>query len=187
MTLWRQRTGRARITIRDFPISESFLLSKFQNCFPNLASFLFSILYRFGFFSNSRLSPFSNSLPFPILSCFTFRFSPIPRLSLSRSKTQLDGVEDLSGKVDSFLNDDKATPEQVREVADQCLSATMNLDTGGIEDLASQINVAISQLTDVDRINQVGRDCIRLDRIGLDWIVMGLARIGSYCIWITGI
>ena len=49
----------------------------------------------------------------------------------------------MSAKIDGFLTDDKATPEQVKSVAYECLNATMTMDTSQIKSLAEDINKAI--------------------------------------------
>jgi coxsackievirus/adenovirus receptor len=64
----------------------------------------------------------------------------------NRSKSEVERVEILSTRINAFLNDgDKATPEQVKGVAYECLNATMTMDTAQIQGLAEQINVAIGQ------------------------------------------
>ena len=55
-------------------------------------------------------------------------------------------MNQLSEKMDSFLNDDKATPEQVKESAYECLNATMTMDTAQIRSLAEEINTAIGKM-----------------------------------------
>jgi len=71
----------------------------------------------------------------------------------NRSMGELDQVNILTAKIDEFLNDDKATPEQVKSVAYECLNATMTMDTTQIQSLAEEINTAIESVTDVDKIN----------------------------------
>lgn len=71
-----------------------------------------------------------------------------------RSTNEMDMVKDLSGKVDAFLTDEKASPEQVREVAYQCLNATMTMDNSQIQEIAEKINIAIGSVTDVEQINK---------------------------------
>ncbi len=66
-------------------------------------------------------------------------------LAFVRSMSELDQVNILTKKMDSFLTDDKATPEQVKESAYQCLNATMTMDTDQIRSLAEDINTAISK------------------------------------------
>jgi coxsackievirus/adenovirus receptor len=63
----------------------------------------------------------------------------------NRSKSEMERVEVLSTRINAFLNDDKATPEQVKSVAYECLNATMKMDTSQIQGLAEQINEAIGQ------------------------------------------
>merc|ERR1712038_612972 len=50
--------------------------------------------------------------------------------------------------------DDSATPDQVKDVANQCLNAEMTMDAAKIQGLADQINEATEAVTDVDKINQ---------------------------------
>jgi len=70
-----------------------------------------------------------------------------------RSTNEMDKVTELSDKVDEFLNNENATPEQVKEVAKECLGATMELDNSQIQNIADQINSAIVSVTDVNKIN----------------------------------
>ena len=63
-------------------------------------------------------------------------------------------VDDLSKKIDDFLTENSATPEQVKDIANECLSAEMTMDAAQIQDLADQINEATASVTDVDKINQ---------------------------------
>ena len=51
----------------------------------------------------------------------------------------------LSDQIDSFLGSDKATPEQVKKVAYECLNATMTMDTSQVQNLAEEINKAIGE------------------------------------------
>lgn len=59
--------------------------------------------------------------------------------------SELEQVNILSGKIDSFLEDNKATPDQVKAVAYACLNATMTMDTSQIQLLAEEINTAIGK------------------------------------------
>ena len=52
----------------------------------------------------------------------------------------------LTKKIDDFLEDDNATPEQVKDVAEECLKAEMTMDTAAIQRLASQINEATGKI-----------------------------------------
>ena len=51
-------------------------------------------------------------------------------------------MDSLTKKIDEFLQDDNATPEQVKNVANECLKAEMTMDAAEIQDLANQINEA---------------------------------------------
>ena len=59
-----------------------------------------------------------------------------------RSKTESDSVDELMQKIDNFLSAEHATPEQVKEVAQQCLDSEMTMDAEQIKTLADQINAA---------------------------------------------
>ena len=59
--------------------------------------------------------------------------------------SELDQVNELTQKIDNFLTDDKATPEQVKGSAYECLNATMTMDTTQIRSLAEDINTAIGE------------------------------------------
>jgi chromosome segregation ATPase len=72
----------------------------------------------------------------------------------NRSQSESERVELLTGKIDEFLEADNATPEQVKNVAEECLQAEMTMDTAEIQDLANEINKATGSVTDVDKINQ---------------------------------
>merc|ERR1719347_272671 len=72
----------------------------------------------------------------------------------NRSQSESERVDLLTKKIDDFLEDDNATPEQVKDVAEECLKAEMTMDTAAIQRLASQINEATGSVTDVDKINQ---------------------------------
>lgn len=47
----------------------------------------------------------------------------------------------------------KATPEQVKSVAYECLNATMTMDTAQIQSLAEEINTAIGKLNSLITLN----------------------------------
>ena len=63
-------------------------------------------------------------------------------------------VDELNQKIEKFLTDNSATPQQVKEIANECLNAEMTMDAAQIQDLADQINEATASVTDVDKINQ---------------------------------
>ena len=71
-----------------------------------------------------------------------------------RSQGESDQIDELTKKIEKFLTDNSATPEEVKEVANDCLAAEMTMDAAQIQELADQINVATSSVTDVDKINQ---------------------------------
>ena len=62
-----------------------------------------------------------------------------------RSLSELNQVNMLSNKIDSFFKSEKATPEQVQGVAYECLNATMTMDTSQVQNLAEEINKAIGR------------------------------------------
>lgn len=72
----------------------------------------------------------------------------------NRSQSESERVESLTTKIDEFLQDDNATPEQVKNVANECLQAEMTMDAAQIQALADQINTATESVTDVDKINE---------------------------------
>merc|ERR1719277_2312618 len=72
----------------------------------------------------------------------------------NRSQSESERVDLLTKKIDDFLEDDNATPEQVKDVAEECLEAEMTMDTNEIQQLANKINEATGSVTDVDKINQ---------------------------------
>merc|ERR1712198_172355 len=72
----------------------------------------------------------------------------------SRSQGESEMVDELNKKIEKFLTDNSATPDQVKEVANECLNAEMAMDAGEIQDLADQINEATATVTDVDKINE---------------------------------
>jgi len=74
-----------------------------------------------------------------------------------RSQSESDRVETLTTKIEDFLQDDNATPEQVKNVANECLKAEMKMDAAQIQDLANQINEATDSVTDVENINNETR------------------------------
>jgi len=72
----------------------------------------------------------------------------------ARSEGESNMVDELSKKIDDFLTENSATPEQVKDIANECLTAEMTMDAAQIQDLADQINEATASVTDVDKINQ---------------------------------
>merc|ERR1719410_3118969 len=72
----------------------------------------------------------------------------------SRSQGESDMVDELTQRIEKFLTDNSATPEEVKEVASDCLAAEMTMDAAQIQELADQINVATASVTDVDKINK---------------------------------
>ena len=71
-----------------------------------------------------------------------------------RSQGESDLVDELTQRIEKFLTDNSATPEEVKEVASDCLAAEMTMDAAQIQELADQINVATASVTDVEKINQ---------------------------------
>lgn len=78
-----------------------------------------------------------------------------------RSQSESDQVDALTKKIDDFLDGKHATPEQVKEVARECLDSTMTMDANQIKDLAEQINAATGDslnmyliITDLRRLRQ---------------------------------
>lgn len=72
----------------------------------------------------------------------------------TRSQTESDRVDELTKQIDDFLGAEHATPEQVKEVARQCLDSEMTMDAAQIKALADQINAATDSVKNVDAINQ---------------------------------
>merc|ERR1719458_2380191 len=72
----------------------------------------------------------------------------------SRSQGESDQVDEQTKRIEKFLTDNSATPEEVKEVASDCLAAEMTMDAAQIQDLADQINEATDSVTDVEKINQ---------------------------------
>jgi laminin beta 1 len=72
----------------------------------------------------------------------------------NRSLSESDRVDDLTKKINAFLGGKHATPEQVKEVAQDCLNSEMTMDANQIKALAAQINAATDSVKNVDRINQ---------------------------------
>ena len=64
-----------------------------------------------------------------------------------RSQSESEQVDALTKKIDDFLGAQHATPEQVKEVAQECLDSKMLMDADQIKDLAEQINSATGKFT----------------------------------------
>ena len=56
-------------------------------------------------------------------------------------------MDELTEKIDVFLKAEHATPEQVKEVAQECLDSEMLMDADQIKALADQINAATGKPT----------------------------------------
>jgi len=69
-----------------------------------------------------------------------------------RSMGELQQVSVLTEKIQTFTTSDKATPENVKELADQCLAAELRLDDSTITDIAQKIEAAIANVADVEGI-----------------------------------
>jgi hypothetical protein len=54
-------------------------------------------------------------------------------------------VDELTKQIDDFLGAEHATPDQVKEVARQCLDSEMTMTGAQIKALAEQINDATSK------------------------------------------
>merc|ERR1719507_587916 len=72
----------------------------------------------------------------------------------TRSQSESEQVDALTKKIDDFLDAQHATPEQVKEVAQECLDSKMLMDADQIKDLAEQINSATDSVKNVEKINQ---------------------------------
>lgn len=64
----------------------------------------------------------------------------------SRSQSESEQVDELTEKIDVFLKAEHATPEQVKEVAQECLDSEMLMDADQIKALADEINAATGKL-----------------------------------------
>merc|ERR1712192_301414 len=73
---------------------------------------------------------------------------------MGRSQSESEQVDGLTKKIDDFLGAQHGTPEQVKEVAQECLDSKMLMDADQIKDLAEQINSATDSVKNVDKINQ---------------------------------
>merc|ERR1712241_174190 len=61
----------------------------------------------------------------------------------SRSQGESEMVDELTKKIDKFMTDDSATPEQVKDVANQCLNAEMTMDVDKInQETATHLRTA---------------------------------------------
>jgi len=69
-----------------------------------------------------------------------------------RSVEELERSNSLTQKIEEFTNDEKASPASVQALANECLSAELNLDQSEIERLAVGINNAVVGVPDVDEI-----------------------------------
>ena len=69
-----------------------------------------------------------------------------------RSVNELEQSSNLSERIDTFTSDEKATPENVQELAQECFQAQLDLDESEIQTLALQINNAIVGVANVDQI-----------------------------------
>ena len=65
---------------------------------------------------------------------------------LARSHSESEQVDELTEKIDVFLKAEHATPEQVKEVAQECLDSEMLMDADQIKALADEINAATGKL-----------------------------------------
>lgn len=72
----------------------------------------------------------------------------------NRSQSESDRVDELTKKIDDFLGGKHATPEQVKEVAQECLNSEMTMDAEQIKTLAAQINDATDSVKNVQKINE---------------------------------
>ncbi|XP_040566371.1 laminin subunit beta-1 isoform X1 [Lepeophtheirus salmonis] len=72
----------------------------------------------------------------------------------NRSAGEMTRINELLEKIKEFTEGEKATPEDVKKLANECLAAEMSLDASEIQNLAGQINEAISSVTNVDQILQ---------------------------------
>merc|ERR1711973_521498 len=72
----------------------------------------------------------------------------------TRSQSESEQVDELTKKIDVFLKAEHATPEQVKEVAQECLDSEMLMDADQIKALADEINAATDSVKNVDKINQ---------------------------------
>ena len=75
------------------------------------------------------------------------QFENIYNQILARSQSESEQVDELTEKIDVFLKAEHATPEQVKEVAQECLDSEMLMDADQIKALADQINAATGKPT----------------------------------------
>jgi len=86
-----------------------------------------------------------------------------------RSVEELERSTTLSGQIDEFSNAEKASPESIQALANECLSAELNLDQDAIEQMAVDINNAIVGVPDVDQIlADTGDDVINAEKLKND-------------------
>lgn len=87
----------------------------------------------------------------------------------NRSLGEMERVDALTENIDSYMTDDKATPEQVQDLAEQCMAATMDLDSSAITGLSVEINEAIGSVTDVDKIlTETSDDIAKAEQLKAD-------------------
>ena len=65
---------------------------------------------------------------------------------------EMSRVSEVSQRIDTFNDNDQATPEDVKRLAKECNEAEMSLDNAEIQELAEKINNAISGVSNVDQI-----------------------------------
>eukprot|EP00094_Tigriopus_californicus_P009037 TCALIF_08711-PA protein Name:"Similar to LanB1 Laminin subunit beta-1 (Drosophila melanogaster)" AED:0.08 eAED:0.08 QI:0/0.86/0.81/1/0.86/0.87/16/623/1807 len=70
----------------------------------------------------------------------------------NRSVGETTRVDSLVDSINVYTSGDKASPEDVQKLADECLAAEMDLDSSEISGLAQEINSAIDSVTNVDQI-----------------------------------
>ncbi|XP_063219684.1 laminin subunit beta-1 isoform X2 [Bacillus rossius redtenbacheri] len=70
----------------------------------------------------------------------------------NRSKTMFQETTDINERLSLFLNDDRAKPADIRDLAEDVKRKNINLKPEEITKLAEAINIKISSLTDIDAI-----------------------------------
>lgn len=81
----------------------------------------------------------------------------------NRSKGELDRSAMLRKKIEDFSSrPNKASTADVATLAEECLNAELNLDESQIQDLAVQIEAAIENVADVDKILAETADDLRI-------------------------
>ena len=78
---------------------------------------------------------------------FLNQFENVYNQIISRSQSESEQVDELTEKIDVFLKAEHATPEQVKEVAQECLDSEMLMDADQIKALADEINAATGKPT----------------------------------------